>query len=160
MAREVPWFKLGGLAVLLAIVGGITLLVRGSQHLPDQVQPIAWHRQSCAHCQMQIGDPAHAAQLITGAGEVVSFDDPGCALRYLDEHRPAIHRLWFHHAHADRWLTVDEVAFTTGGVTPMGSGLLAVDRGTPGALDLEAARQHARTRAVPEAMAPRQEAHR
>jgi len=147
MPRDVPWFKLGAVAVVLALAGGIALLVRGSQQLPDEVQPIAWNRQPCAHCQMLVGEPAHAAQLITGEGEVLAFDDPGCALRYIDERTPTIHRLWFHHARADRWLTADEVAFTTGGDTPMGFGLLAVERGTPGALELEAARVHVRAQA-------------
>ncbi len=138
--REVPWFKLGGVALLLAVAIGVVLVVRGSQQLPDEIQPIEWHRQSCAHCQMLIGAPPHAAQLITTDGEVLGFDDPGCALRYIDERRPTVHRLWFHHGTADRWLTDVEVAFTTGATTPMGFGLLAVDRGSPGAIDLATAR--------------------
>lgn len=150
--REVPWFKLAGIALLLALAGGIALLVRSSQQLPDDVQPIEWNKQACAHCQMLIGEPAHAAQLITTAGEVLAFDDPGCALQYLEDRAPAIHRLWFHHAHADRWLPASDVAFTTGGDTPMGFGLLAVDRGTPGAIALDAARHQLRTPAMPSAM--------
>ena len=137
--REIPWFKLAALALALAVIAGVVLVVRRAQQLPGEVQPIEWHRQACAHCQMLIGEPAHAAQLITSEGEVLGFDDPGCAMRYLDERRPTVHRLWFHHSTADRWLTATEVAFTTGGTTPMGFGLLAVDRGTQGALDLAAA---------------------
>lgn len=152
MRREIPWFKLAAGAALLVLAGVIVLLVRSSQHLPDDVQPIAWNREPCAHCQMLIGEPAHAAQLITQAGEVLSFDDPGCALIYLDERHPAIHRLWFHRAHGEGWLPAAEVAFTTGGDTPMGFGLLAVDRGTPGAIDLETAHRHLRTPAMPSAM--------
>jgi len=138
--REVPWFKLGALALVIAAIAGVVLVVRGGQQLPDGVQPIEWHRQACAHCQMLLGEPAHAAQLITTDGDVLGFDDPGCALRYLEERRPTVHRLWFHHGTADRWLTDREVAFTTGASTPMGFGLLAVERGTPGAIDLAAAR--------------------
>lgn len=138
-AREVPWGKLGGLALVLALLAGIVLVVRGGQQLPDELQPIEWHRQSCAHCQMLIGEPAHAAQLITTDGEVLGFDDPGCALRYLDERHPRVHRMWFHHGTEDRWLPSTEVQFTTGATTPMGFGLLAVDRGTSSAIDLAAA---------------------
>jgi hypothetical protein len=89
---------------------------------------------------MLIGDPRHAAQLITDDGEVRSFDDPGCALAYLEDHHPTVHWLWFHHATTARWIPADEVAFTTGGTTPMGSGLLAVERGAAGAIELTAAR--------------------
>ena len=142
--RQVPWFKLAAVATLLVAIAGVVLVVRSSQHLPDEVQPIVWHRQACAHCQMLIGEPAHAAQLITTEGDVLAFDDPGCALRYIDERHPAVHRLWFHHGSADRWLTTDEVAFAVGAATPMGFGLVAIERGTPGAIDLTAASERAR----------------
>ena len=142
--RDVPWLRLGVLAALGAVVLGVILVVRGGAPVADEVQPIEWNRQPCGHCQMLIGEPLHAAQLVTEVGDVVSFDDPGCALGYLDAHQPAVHRLWFHHATADRWLLADEVAFQTGGTTPMGSGLLAVERGTPGAVDLAAVRAAAR----------------
>jgi len=89
--REIPWFKLAALALALAVIAGVVLVVRGAQQLPGEVQPIEWHRQACAHCQMLIGEPAHAAQLITSEGEVLGFDDPGCAMRYLDERRPTVH---------------------------------------------------------------------
>ena len=121
---------------------------------PDDVQPIAWNQQACAHCQMLIGEPGHAAQLITEAGDVLSFDDPGCALRYLAERAPRVHRLWFHHAHAERWLAADAVAFTTGATTPMASGLAAVDRGAAGALDLAAATRAATAAVAAAAPAP------
>lgn len=140
MARELPWLRIGVIAFLVAAAAGVVVVVRGGHHVPDEVQPIAWSRQACSHCQMLIGDPHHAAQLVTADGDVRSFDDPGCALRYLDEHHPSVHRLWFHAATGDRWLPADAVRFLTTGTTPMGSGLLAVEPGTAGAIDLEAAR--------------------
>lgn len=139
--REIPWLRIAVVAVLGAAVTGVILIVRGAGALPDAVQPIAWNRQPCAHCQMLIGEPRHAAQLITEGGAVLSFDDPGCALRYVDGNRPAIHRMWFHHATAERWLPSGEVAFVTGARTPMGSGLAAVERGAPASIDLAAARR-------------------
>lgn len=142
--RHISWFKVAAVAVLLALAAVVVLVVRGSQQLPGEVQPIVWHRQTCAHCQMLIGEPAHAAQLITADGEVLAFDDPGCALRYLEERRPTLHRMWFHHGAEDRWLAREEVAFTTGGTTPMGFGLVAIERGAPGAIDLAAASERAR----------------
>ena len=143
MARELPWFRIGVAAMLVAAVIGVVLVVRGGHGVPDDVQPIEWSRQACAHCQMLIGDPHHAAQLITDDGDVLSFDDPGCALRYMDEHHTAVHRLWFHAAVGDRWIPADQVRFTTNGTTPMGSGLLAVESGAPQAIDLQAAHRAA-----------------
>lgn len=125
----------GGLA-LIAVATLVVLVVRGSGALPDQPVPIAWDREPCGHCHMHIGEPRHAAQLVTTDGEVVNFDDVGCALRYLQERRPAVHRLWFH-GEGDAWIAADRVGFVTGGTTPMGSGLLAVEASTPGARSLD-----------------------
>jgi len=138
MSREVPWVKLVMLGVLAALVIAVVAIVRGGTAIPDEVQPIAWHHQACAHCGMLVAEPAHAAQLITADGDVLSYDDPGCALRHLAERRPSIHRLWFHHGTEDRWLAADQVGFRTGATTPMGSGLIAVDR-APDTLDLAGA---------------------
>ena len=137
--RDLPWGKLALLAVAAAAVIAVILVIRGGQALPDEVSPIAWNHQACAHCQMLIGEPRHAAQLVTDQGDVLSFDDPGCALRFVADHAPGVHRLWFHDSTSERWLTADEVAFQTGGSTPMASGLLAVPRGTPRSIDLAAA---------------------
>lgn len=127
------------LAVVVLVVLAVAWIIGGGRAVPSGPQPITWHKQPCAHCKMLIEEPAHAAQLITEDGEVLSFDDPGCALRHLADHHPAVRELWFHHATEDRWLSASEVGFITGGDTPMASGLLAVDRTKPGALTLEAA---------------------
>ncbi len=127
-----------GLA-LLAVAAVVAMVVRGAGALPDQPVPIAWDREPCGHCHMHIGDPRHAAQLVSTAGEVTSFDDVGCALRFLDEHHPDVHRLWFH-GEGDTWIASDRVGFVTGATTPMGSGLLAVEAGTPGARRLDQVR--------------------
>ncbi len=127
--------KLLVIMLALAVVG--VLVVRCGTHLPDEVQPIAWNAEACAHCHMVIGDPAFAAQVITTDGEVKSFDDPGCAARYLREHGDTVHRAWFHEGRGDRWLPADGVAFVRVPASPMGSGVMAVPAGTPGALSLE-----------------------
>ena len=127
--------KLLVILLALAVVG--VLVVRCGTHLPDEVQPIAWNAEACAHCHMLIGDPAFAAQVITDEGDVKSFDDPGCAARYLREHRGHIHRAWFHEGRGDRWLPAGDVAFVRVATSPMGSDVMAVPRSTPGALALE-----------------------
>jgi hypothetical protein len=131
---------LGGVLVLAVIAVVVSVLARG-RALPDRPQPVAWNQQACAHCRMAVGEPAHAAQLVTTGGDVLFFDDPGCLLRYLDERAPHVHRIWFHHGADDRWLTDDEVGFLPGASTPMGFGLATTDRSTAGALDLAAARR-------------------
>lgn len=114
------------LIVVLVLGGVVAVVIRGSGAVPDQPVPIAWDRELCGHCHMHVGDPRHAAQLVTDDGDVVSFDDVGCAFQYLDAHHPAVHRLWFHGAGA-RWIPSERAMFLTGGDSPMGSGLLAFD---------------------------------
>ena len=106
--------------------------------LPDAPSPIAYDREACAHCHMLIGDPRYAVQLVTDGGEVLDFDDPGCALRYLAEAHPAVHRLWFRDARRDRWIAAGEVRFVRGADTPMGYGLAAAGE-APGGLGLDQA---------------------
>lgn len=116
-----------GLAVLGALAAAVVIIVSRGTRVPDGPVPIVWDREPCAHCHMQIGEPRHAVQLITTEGRVVSFDDVGCAIGYLRQHKPAVHRLWFH-GEGESWLGVDAVGFVKTEVTPMGSGLLAVER--------------------------------
>lgn len=123
----------------LLCVGLVVAVVVHSQRLPDGPQPVAWDRQSCAHCQMHVGDPAFAAQLHTRQGEVLHFDDPGCLLLYRHDRRPDVHAVWFRHRSEDRWLSAEEVAFAPAPDTPMGFGIAAVDRGTEGAIPMEQA---------------------
>jgi copper chaperone NosL len=122
------------IALLAAIVA---LVVRGGTRIPDEVQPIAWNAESCAHCRMLIGDPAFAAQVITADGTVRSFDDPGCAARFIREQRDHVHRAWFHAGTGDTWIPLAEVGFAPVATSPMGSNVIAVPRTTPGALALE-----------------------
>lgn len=122
---------------LVALIGVMTAAVQWGTRRPEGVQPIAWNREACAHCHMLIGDPAFAAQVITNEGDVLSFDDPGCAARYLREHRGTIHRAWFHEGRGKRWLAAAEVGFVRVTTSPMGSGVMAVPKATPGALTLE-----------------------
>ena len=119
--------KLIGLGVLAVLTAVVVMVVSGGSKVPDGPVPIAWDREPCAHCHMQIGEPRHAVQLITTEGRVFSFDDVGCAIEYIRQRAPAVHRLWFH-GEGDAWLATDMVGFVKTEVTPMGSGLLAVDK--------------------------------
>ena len=105
----------------------------------DGPQPIVYDRQPCARCRMLISEPRFAAQLQSQAGEVQSFDDPGCLLLALDA-KTAARALWFHHLREPRWIPGERVAFLRVPRSPMGSGLAAVEAGEPGALSLPEAR--------------------
>jgi hypothetical protein len=123
-------------AVLLALSGVVVHAVLASGELPEAPVPVAWDRDVCGHCRMHVGEPRHAVQLVTVDGDVTNFDDVGCALRYLATRDPDVHRLWFH-GPGETWLPADRAGFVRTAATPMGSGLLAVERSTSGARSLD-----------------------
>lgn len=105
---------------------------------PDAEPSIAWDHEVCARCAMLVSDPRYAAALVTSGGRTIPFDDPGCLFAYEAKH-PEPAKAWFHDG--ERWRREAETAFTTGGVTPMGSGLVTVPAETAGALAVEEARR-------------------
>ena len=111
-------------------------------------EPIAFDRASCAHCRMLISDPAFAAQLQTEDGEVFDFDDPGCLMRFREEHASRVRAVWFHHLREDRWLREAVAGFVPIQPTPMGYGFGAVDASEPGALTPAQAAEQVRVRAA------------
>lgn len=106
---------------------------------PDLEAPPTLHfdHEACDGCGMLVGDPAHAAAIVTRQGETLAFDDPACLFRYVADHAPSVVHLWFHDGVG--WHTEAQVAFRTDATSPMGSGLQAVPAGTPGAISVGAA---------------------
>lgn len=130
-----------GVAVVAAavVVVAVALVVVLSGRPPEGPVPIAWDDEACAECHMHVGEPAFAAQLQTTDGRVLNFDDPGCLLRYVEANHPPVHAIYYHHVREDRWIPAERAAFVDVDRTPMGYGLGAVDRGTAGAISIEAA---------------------
>jgi hypothetical protein len=130
------------LAVVVAVVGGaVAWSVVASSKLPDGPADVVWDKAACAACGMHVGEPPFAAQLIDQGGRLHTFDDPGCLFLFVEEHRPAVHGIWFRHHTEARWIGADKVAFALVDKTPMGFGIAAVDLGTPGAIEHDEARR-------------------
>jgi len=127
--------------VIVAAAVFVTVNVRGGISLSAGPVEVVWDHEICAHCRMHVGDPAFAAQVQTAAGEVLNFDDSGCAFQWLADHPVELHALYFHHRDQNRWLDEKHVAFAAVAQSPMGFGFAAVDAGTPGALSITAARE-------------------
>lgn len=101
---------------------------------PNAPPELHYDKEACDHCGMLISDPAHAAALTTPKGETLGFDDPGCLFSYMMKHPEKYTHMWF--SDGSRWYTEAEVGFSTGATTPMGSGLQAVSKATPGAISI------------------------
>jgi len=121
----------------------VALFIVRAEAPPEGPQPVVWGKQACGHCRMHVSEPAFAAQLHTGQGDVLHFDDPGCLFELLRKDKPSVHALWFHHVSEDRWINGQAVGFIGVEPTPMGFGLGAVDASQPGAMTLDAAMSHA-----------------
>ncbi len=101
---------------------------------PNAFPVVHFDHEACDGCGMLVGDPAHAAAVVTRDGETLAFDDPACLFRYVMDRGPAVAHMWF--ADGETWYTEAQVAFVADAVTPMGSGLRVVPKGTAGALSV------------------------
>jgi hypothetical protein len=119
-----------------AHVLSLAALVLACQTARTGPVPIVWDAEACAECRMHVGEPRFAAQLQTTDGQILNFDDPGCALRFVARERPSIAELYFHHHEEDTWLTRSQTAFARASTSPMGYGLGATTADTPGALSV------------------------
>lgn len=114
---------------LAALAGAVATLACGS----PSPRPIAYGTDQCAHCHMTIADPRYAAELVTGTGKVLVFDDIGCLQAYLASGVApgAVHSTWAHdYAGPGAWLSTSDLSFVRSDAfhTPMGSGLVALAR--------------------------------
>lgn len=133
--------------LVLGAGGALAVALLRAQAPPEGPVPVAWDRQPCARCRMLVSEPRFAAQIHTGDGVVLHFDDPGCLLLYEEETESAARATWFHHVREDRWVPGEQAVFVPIAPTPMGYGLGAMARGeVDGALSREAARRHVRAR--------------
>lgn len=138
-ARILPWLLLG--AVLTVVCGAISYAILASQKLSDGPADIVWDKTACSACGMHVGEPGFAAQLTTKSGTIHAFDDPGCLFLFVEERRPEVHTIFFHHSRESRWLAIDTAAFVRVGKSPMGFGIAAVDPGTADSLTVGEARR-------------------
>ncbi len=112
---------------------------------------IAWDRDACANCQMVISERRFAMQARIG-GRVHRFDDPGCAVEWLDRQpgdQSDAAALWVMDQDAGEWIDGRRAFYRPGQRTPMAHGFGAVAKPEPGALDFEAFRRRIRERERP-----------
>jgi copper chaperone NosL len=93
---------------------------------------IVWGDERCAHCHMNLVDPRFAAQLRTGTGKSVVFDDAGCLAGWIRENGAPVAAAWVASFTEPRdWLAADQALYLLSDTlrTPMASGLAALRAG-------------------------------
>lgn len=108
---------------------GLLALVAGCTTGPVGPPEIVIDRTACHRCSMLVSEPAFAAAALPAGAEAAwVFDDAACLFAWAAE-EPAggEARVWFQDTLGGGWLeTADAVlAVVPGGLTPMGSGVVA-----------------------------------
>jgi len=112
---------------LLALAGAAALLA-GCSRKEGPVDPV-WGKQPCAHCAMLVADRRFAAQIETGDGERLYFDDIGCMVRYVEERGAQPAHRWVRDEAKDVWLDAGTARYHGGARTPMDYGFAAGETG-------------------------------
>jgi copper chaperone NosL len=83
---------LGGAAVLGALVAAVVFLwPSGPRTGPE---PIAWGRDTCAHCRMHLSQPGYAAEMRDRSGTLHKYDDVGCLVAAIVAARAEVPEAW------------------------------------------------------------------
>lgn len=98
------------------------------------VDPI-WGKQDCAQCSMLVSDPKYAGQLVTPDGERKFFDDVGCLVAYIAEHKLASARSWVRSERGE-WVDAQSTRYDTGAKSPMDYGFVPKTSGKVGFAEL------------------------
>ncbi|WP_458701016.1 hypothetical protein ACKGJI_02685 [Sulfurospirillum sp. 1307] len=93
----------------------------------------------CPQCNMFIVGKKYTAQIVTSDNKTHFFDDPGCAVLWLDSHRDyAKDRVfWVYTVDTKKWLHVEDAYFSISDATPMRYGFGAYENKKDGFIDYE-----------------------
>jgi copper chaperone NosL len=109
---------------LLLLLGVLPACTSGPPH-PVSIDTA---NDACAYCRMIVSDPHVAAQIVAPGEEPRVFDDIGCLRDYLAQREMARDAVVFVADHrTGEWVHATDAVYTlsTGGRTPMASGLIA-----------------------------------
>jgi nitrous oxide reductase accessory protein NosL len=105
---------------MLGLVLGAVLVVGCKGDGDRPIDPV-WGKQPCEHCKMLVDDRRSAAQVVTAIGDRLYFDDVGCMVAWLDEHKDSA-RAWVRMPSGDGWLDARGARYVAGEKTPMDFG--------------------------------------
>lgn len=127
------WQRSAFLLAAIAFLTWLGFVIYRAQSAPGGPQAIAWDSENCSECHMLISDRSFAAQFQDG-GQAINFDSPACLMAYLKRRHPHVDAIYFGDSESGRWLKSEEAGFVRGAQGPMGNGLAAVPKTTPGTL--------------------------
>ncbi len=116
------------LVILLLSFGndqGAKYVYKGnSAHKIIKIKPKEYQ---CSECNMNIEAMAYEAQVITQGGDTYFFDDIGCVVLWLQNHKPAIAKIVTKTLDTHRWVEAKKAWYTRTAHDPMGYGFAAME---------------------------------
>jgi copper chaperone NosL len=111
-----------GALLVVAIAIGVVLWPA-----PEGPEPIAYGRDVCARCRMQLGRPGFAGELRGADGALQKFDDVGCLLEAVVTAHRETPEAWVEDHRDGTWVPLLAAHFvrTEGVGTPMDHGIVA-----------------------------------
>jgi copper chaperone NosL len=80
--------------VSLLVVTGFLLVLFAWPKQEHGPEPIAYGRDSCAHCRMQISQRGFGAELRSQEGKLTKYDDIGCMLLAMSRAHREFQEIW------------------------------------------------------------------
>lgn len=110
----------------MKIIALVLLLLSLACQADQEPQAIESY-DACAACKMAISQPRYAAQVVDKDGNAYKFDDIGCMLSYLRQHKLPEQRVYVMDYVNQQWLEAENAVFVKSDAieSPMASGLAA-----------------------------------
>lgn len=90
---------------------------------------LAWEVDVCEYCHMSVDDPLRAAQWIPQEGPILTFDEPGCLIAWLQRNPGAVGRAYVADGQSGEWVSARDAVYVVGGVrTGMGFDVVSYAR--------------------------------
>ena len=94
---------------------------------PEPVE-IVLNEENCSHCRMAVSQREFAAEVVTVSGSLDTFDDIGCLVKWMEEHKPPERAgVFVVDFEGGSWIAAKSAAYVHSEdlPTPMSSGLAA-----------------------------------
>jgi len=92
-----------------------------------QIVPIKPKEYQCSECNMDVEKLEYAAQVITENGDTYFFDDIGCVVLWLENHKVPVVKIVTQTLDTHQWIDAKKAWYSRIAHDPMGYGFAAVE---------------------------------
>jgi len=131
-----PIIAMIGIFYYISIVNKSATEIENIKKLPLEVKD---NKVQCPQCHMFIVGKVHTVQIITNDNKTHFFDDPGCAILWLNKSKIDAKdtTIWFFTQDTKTWKKVEDVFFSISDSTPMHYGFGAYENKKDGFISFD-----------------------